>query len=695
MRPPLPDSPGSSRSALPLAGTGATRRGGGGSVVALVAVLALLAGIFLASGGVWERVGSQDLHGIFVPRYEHAARVWRDLRVPLWNREEFCGLPLLGTGQAAGLYAPAILPFAVLAPRSALQAVYVMHILLFGAATILYLRACGTGTTPAAIAALVGLAGLFSGLVGFGIDHPNFIAGLAWVPVMLLAWQWGASGRAGPGIAALGLAGGAQWLSGYPDFAMDTAVLVGIVALLSDAAPLGRRIAVLAAGLALGVALAAVQLLPLADAVAESGRGKGSGWATALQLQSALFSVSSLSDLARNGLRPQLTPAIVLAVLALGRPSRLRVAWAAAFVVSLFAVTPPLSLVYRLPPFSLVRFPVGWGHIGPFFLGLLAAAGAGDAARIARPWPRRAVHLLGLLAAAAASYVVWRAPATLPWPAVDYARAAEQARVLRGLVETRGGPSAGSRVMSAELAASGGALRHGLRAPTGYEPAVPPRRVDNLLRLVGLRTGAPRWRELAKRPDVAALLGLGIVVVPAGPAGWLEHAGFTRITELPAGDVVVEQTPVPRARLVHRAVLVEDESASLAWIVENASQLRATAVIEAKTLASPLREPPAGTEERVAIVDDEAGRLVVEVTAASAALLVVTDTFLPGWRASVDGQETPVLIADHAFRAVPVEPGTHRVEFWYAPTALRLGTGLSVVALLSCAALLLWRRRDQ
>jgi Bacterial membrane protein YfhO len=95
------------------------------------------------------------------------------------------------------------------------------------------------------------------------------------------------------------------------------------------------------------------------------------------------------------------------------------------------------------------------------------------------------------------------------------------------------------------------------------------------------------------------------------------------------------------------------------------------------------------------IVDYEAERVVVETDSRGRALLVLTDSWFPGWKAKVDGDDADVHRVDYVIRGVSVPAGSHRVEFTYAPASWRAGWIVSGVALLVVlgAAALGWRRR--
>lgn len=63
-------------------------------------------------------------------------------------------------------------------------------------------------------------------------------------------------------------------------------------------------------------------------------------------------------------------------------------------------------------------------------------------------------------------------------------------------------------------------------------------------------------------------------------------------------------------------------------------------------------------------------------------LLFLSDTFYPGWHAYIDGEETKILKANWAFRAVVVPPGEHVVRFQYKPKSVEIGIIISSISAL-------------
>src|SRR4030043_83888 len=64
-----------------------------------------------------------------------------------------------------------------------------------------------------------------------------------------------------------------------------------------------------------------------------------------------------------------------------------------------------------------------------------------------------------------------------------------------------------------------------------------------------------------------------------------------------------------------------------------------------------------GKERGVEFISETNNRLVLQATTEENSLLVLSDTYYPGWEAFVDGKKTKIYRADYTFRAIPLDAG--------------------------------------
>ena len=257
-----------------------------GAAILGLGLLVLLA--FWPIGPAGRVIAGGDLFLYFYPYWAEAARALQAGRLPLWNPYLFMGVPFLANSQAGVLY-PLNWPFWLLfPPHRALHWSVLLHLWLAGSGAYLYARASlrlghlGAWTAGAALA--------LGGYLGVQIEHINQLQALSWLPWALFLYDWILEGeRMGDFVAAaagrrrkiprrIGLAVviGLMLLAGHTQSAFIALVGLGAVALIPRAdVPLGRRLGLLAGATALGVALAAAQLLPTLELAHHSVRSGG------------------------------------------------------------------------------------------------------------------------------------------------------------------------------------------------------------------------------------------------------------------------------------------------------------------------------------------------------------------------------------------------------------------------------------
>ena len=80
------------------------------------------------------------------------------------------------------------------------------------------------------------------------------------------------------------------------------------------------------------------------------------------------------------------------------------------------------------------------------------------------------------------------------------------------------------------------------------------------------------------------------------------------------------------------------------------------------------------------IVSYEVNSVSIKTSSQVPKLLLLSDTYDPGWQAYLDGNPVSIHRADYVFRAVAVPAGNHTVQFKYNPTGWRVGRWISLAA---------------
>lgn len=169
----------------------------------------------------------------------------------------------------------------------------------------------------------------------------------------------------------------------------------------------------------------------------------------------------------------------------------------------------------------------------------------------------------------------------------------------------------------------------------------------------------------------------------------LQHAGTRVGPELrgPGGEFFVYEraSSLPRAFAVGRLEVLPDDAAVLEALAAPGFQPRQQVFVSAND-AGPLQSRGGGeavlaaTARSVRFVVDHPTHVELEVEAGSQPWLVVADSLLPGWSATVDDRPVPIVRGNHDLRVVELPATACRVVFHYSAPGLGLGTALAAIA---------------
>jgi hypothetical protein len=177
---------------------------------------------------------------------------------------------------------------------------------------------------------------------------------------------------------------------------------------------------------------------------------------------------------------------------------------------------------------------------------------------------------------------------------------------------------------------------------------------------------------------------------------WLALAGV-RYVLTPQGEELPGTTPVFRADGVTAAEVPNRRPfawTATSWSLASDPQ-QARARLIADVLGPPVLEgaasPPAGPAQpgHVVVVSREPGTVDLRVSAPTQQVVIVQQSWVPGWNASIDGRPTKVYPANLDFQGVIVPAGQHELSLRYQPINVTVGLALSSSGLAAIILLLI------
>ena len=316
--------------------------------------------------------------------------------IPLWNKALSCGTPHLAQGEAGVFYLGNLLIYTPIDLLRAYGWTMLGHIVLLGWATYALIRSYRC--RPYIAATFAGLM-MLAPYVLFNLPTSNVVQAFWSIPVVFLCGEWARRGSPLTAGATGGLVLAQQLMLGRPAILVYVWLTLGVVAAVQIVlAERPRRITARMAtfagvAVALGVAIAAIQLAPTLEFLPLSSRGGGlesdfteaGGWLRVTRLFALFLFPTFPMDPGRYAAYHTSNPYLGIVPLALmllafmgvarrrGRILPLAVGASFSLALAIGPGVPVVRALWTVPPFSLLRYP---GRALPVFLclGFLLAA---------------------------------------------------------------------------------------------------------------------------------------------------------------------------------------------------------------------------------------------------------------------------------------------------------------------------------
>lgn len=184
-----------------------------------------------------------------------------------------------------------------------------------------------------------------------------------------------------------------------------------------------------------------------------------------------------------------------------------------------------------------------------------------------------------------------------------------------------------------------------------------------------------------------AFLGVKYLAVPHGEP---LREGFALAHQSWPVDVWEITGAVRRARVIYGWSRCDDSREAAVAGREAVKEGRAETWAAVGGLAPPQGVPRDRPASEVRWLEDSSDRLSLKVSSTEDGLLVLSDSYHPGWRATVDGRAAPVFPAMGAFRAVSAPKGTHVIAMRFDSRSFTAGAVVSALSWLGALGYLLY-----
>ncbi len=596
---------------------------------------------------------------------------------PLWTEAIACGYPIHAYGEGGLLYPLNWLIYPFLPIPIAHDVTLMVHIIIAGVGILCWGRKIHENITASLVSAVVFM---FSGQMCVHFGHPNSIQVCAWIPWAFLALDANRHILRPASAVWLGLCIALMLLTGGPQITFYALVALTVYAVWSSMSrPWSARLpTILGIGTIIGLLLAAPQVLPTLEFASLSSRSSGMtyeaqlvgtvSWGQLLWIIAPLWDkVDAIGVTSASIGYVGMTTALLLLVSIWKNRIRFSACWWVILFLSLLLSMGdsfPLNVwIYQLPILSCFRGHGQFLFVSTFAASVLAGYSADSLLKMIKDNRQKSLFgiFIVLLVFCDLNYFVR--------PLVSFFDRRAQEAVPQALSVLSGG---GRYLSINTLPIFMHEIEKNKIQPQHYARYFSARETlnDNLGMRYGLQsvwwyTGLQHQRivDAFSEPtqDLFSQMNCEFVISPGPVAG----LSLKEIWRNPFYCIYKNEKVEPRARLVESIVTTKQGLSTKGTIRGSTRILKSVSHQE----------------------------LCLEVISPEAGYLILADTFYPGWRVWVNGEEHEIRRVNGWMRAVSVPAGRTIVDFRYYPGSFFLGLAVAATGILVSIAVVIWHFR--
>lgn len=648
-------------------------------------------------------------------------------RLPLWNPYNFSGAPLLANFQSAALY-PLGAMYLLFSQIDAWTILVMLQPLLAVLFTYIYSRKIGLGIPGSWLAAL---SYGFSGFMAVWLEYNTIGHVILWLPLMLLAIEHNAKKPAVLWLGIMALAHAASLLAGHPQVYAYTLAFSILYSIARAATPMWKYIWGFTA---FGIGICGLQLLPGIELISHAARSPHdlNNLFTKILIQPWQLLSLPFPNFFGNPATRTYWPAdtFIGKVTTIGLiplfflPSVFRIKmrittwfiWATVITGLLITNNPVTQIIYRIPiPLLSSSSPTLLTFLFSFSLAVLCGMGLDywitDWHSIKKLFARtlEVAILFGVLwlfhhtavATRAIIYgsIVSTATLTLFWIAIKYPKLRMGSIFILLIVHAldlfvffnRFNPFVPKALVFPDHAilqflkekspdrywgygtaniAANFASQYRIFSPEGYDPLYP---ASYGKFLYSYKNGSPlKTFDNATRSDAAITSSFG--------DGGLSNTHKQNILNTLSVRYILDRTENGSSEKTYPPGLFNLVHSFEDWrIYENVNAL-------------PRAYVDGGTATILTYLPQE---VTIQTESTASSILTLTDTYYPGWEASIDGESTTLYKTQNALRSIPIPAGKHIVNFVYRPESVKFGIIVSVISFIGASIALIHIHRKK